>query len=819
MICLLTRRLSPVAAALIVACSTLQAMAGTTLTVAPAKVTLRGATAGQQVIVTANVDGNVKDVTAEATYRTAAPAVFDVSEQGLISAAGDGSGELIVEWNGSRATVPVSISDTAHPLPVDLERDVIPVLTRYGCNAGACHGKARGQNGFQLSLLGFDPDFDRDAMAIESSGRRIFPPDPRRSLMLMKPTGQAPHGGGKRLEPDGPEYNTILRWIESGAQRRLPESPALTRVEVTPQERALGKQERQQLIVTAHYEDGSTRDVTRLAQFQSSESGIAQVDESGLITATGIVGETAVMARYMGMIDICNVAAPLPGEVPSDVYAKLPRQNFIDDFIWKKLETLHVTPSAPAPDHRFLRRAYIDIIGRVPTADEARAFLEDTASDKRAKLVDMLLERPEYAEHWANKWADLLRPNPYRVGIKTTLNYDAWIRNSFRQNKPYDQFVRELVTAQGSTFHNGAVTLFRDRRTPDELTTIVSQLFLGIRLECAKCHHHPFEVWGQDDFYSFGAYFAQLGRKGRGLSPPISGSEEMVYHRGTGTVSHPLTGEELPPRPLFGEAPAIGEDEDPRRSLAAWMTSDENPFFPQVMVNRIWADMMGRGLVEPVDDLRATNPATNQPLLTALGEDFRKHGYDIKHVIRTIANSYAYALSSVPNERNLVDTRYYSRHYRQRLRAEVLLDAITAITGMPESYAAMPPGSRAKEIWTHRIDSLFLDAFGRPDPNQDPPCERTTDTTVVQALHLMNAESIYRKITSDNSRAAELANGPLKPEGIVQELYLLVYSRFPDDEELQVAAGFFEKDGITRRQATEDLLWALVNTPEFVFKD
>lgn len=438
---------------------------------------------------------------------------------------------------------------------------------------------------------------------------------------------------------------------------------------------------------------------------------------------------------------------------------------------------------------------------------------------RRAALVDQLLAQPDYADHWANKWADLLRPNPYRVGIKAVFNFDGWIRDAFRKNQPYDQFVRELLTARGSTFRDGNVVLFRDRREPDELTTIVSQLFLGVRLECAKCHHHPFENFSQDDFYSFAAFFSKISRKGTGISAPISGSEEVVFTGGKGSVKHPLTGVVLDPRPLFGKAPPVGPDDDPREVLAAWVTSPDNTFFAETMVNRVWTDLMERGLVEPVDDLRASNPASNGPLLAALGGDFRDHGFDIKHLIRRITTSYAYGLGSLPNDRNAVDGRNYSRHYRQRLRAEVLLDSVSQITGTAENFSAMPAGSQAKEIWTHRIDSLFLDAFGRPDPNQDPPFERTTSPTVVQTLHLMNSENLFRKVTSDTGRAAQLAASDKPPKEIVDDLYLSIYARFPTTDEAKFGASLFEKEGISRRQATEDLMWALLNTPEFVFKD
>lgn len=702
--------------------------------------------------------------------------------------------------------------------PVSFELDVIPILTRAGCNMGACHGKARGQNGFQLSLLGFDRDFDYAAIVSEARGRRIFPAAPEQSLLLRKPTGQVPHGGGKRIERGDPYYEVLRCWIAEGMPRRDAQTVLLERITVEPGERILASNTQQQLRVTAYYSNKSTRDVTHLTTFQSNESAIASVSREGLVKAGPIPGEAAVMARFMEKFAVCNILIPQVGIVPAEQFAHLPRSHFIDGHVWDKLQRLGITPSEPAGDATFLRRAYLDVIGRLPTFAEVKAFLNDPAPDKRAKLVDQLLERPEYADHWANKWADLLRPNPYRVGIKAVYNLDAWLRDSFRRNQPYDQFVREILTAQGSTFREGPVTIFRDRREPEEIMPMLSQLFLGIRLDCAKCHHHPFEVWGQDEFYRMAAYFARIGRKGTGLSPPISGSEEIVFTATAGQVKHPGTGQVMTPRPLFG-ATLDQPERDPRQLLADWVVSDDNPYFARVIVNRVWADLMGRGLVDPVDDLRATNPPSNGPLLDALAQEFRKQKYDLRKLVRTIMTSYVYGLSSTPNARNMTDTRNYSRHYRQRLRAEVLLDAISDITQVPESFTAMPLGSRAAELWTFRARSVFLDSFGRPDPNQDPPCERNTDTTVVQALHLMNAPNLHGKVTSDAGRVAALASSPKSPPEIVDELYALVYARMPNADERAVCLRLFDEKGPGRRQAIEDLLWSLLNTPEFVFKD
>jgi hypothetical protein len=789
------------------------------LTVFPASFHLHGKTNRQRLVISAKHGEKLTDKTAAAIFRSETPAIVAVSGNGVVTPVATGTGIItaVVGNQEVKATVQVTAGDQFQP--VTFEANIQPILAKLGCNAGACHGKSRGQNGFQLSLLGYDSDFDFSAIVQEGRGRRILPAAPEMSLLLRKGSGQMPHGGGRKIIPGDGHYETVLRWLQAGTPRTPADAPTVERITVFPEERLLSPGGEQPLVVTAHYTDGSTRDVTHLTIFQSNDSVIAKVSAEGQIKAGPLPGEAAVMARFMEKFAVCNILIPLPNPAPKEVFAGLSRNNFIDDLVWQKLEQLGIEPSALADDVKFQRRAYLDVIGRLPTPDETRAFLADKSSDKRTQLIDRLLQRPEYADHWANKWVDLLRPNPYRVGIKAVFNFDAWIRDSFRQNKPYDKFVHELITAEGSTFHNGAVTLFRDRREPEEITTMVSQLFLGVRLECAKCHHHPFEVYSQDDFYSFAAYFGKIGRKGRGISPPISGSEEVIFHSGKGDVKHPITGKILPPRPLFGAAPEIEPGADPRQALADWVISKENPFFAKVIVNRVWADLMGRGLVDPVDDLRSTNPPSNGPLLDALAEQFRKDGYDLKKLIRTIMVSQVYQLSSLPNPRNLSDLRNYSRHYRQRLRSEVLLDMVSDITGIRENFSAMPSGSRAMELWTVRAQSVFLDSFGRPDPNQDPPCERTGETTVVQALHLMNSPALHAKVTSDKGRAAKLAASTMTPEQIVEELYLLAYCRYPTDNEQKICLNVFARPGITRRLATEDILWALINTPEFIFKD
>lgn len=707
----------------------------------------------------------------------------------------------------------------APPSRLTFELDVMPVLTAAGCNQGACHGKARGQNGFALSLLGYDADFDYAAIVEQARGRRISPASPDQSLLLAKGAALTPHGGGERLKPGDKSYETIRRWIATGFQRSTADDPKFVRIEVAPRDVLFAPKAKRQVKVTAHYSNGATRDVTDLTTYQSNDSAVTAVDATGLLTAGSLPGETAVMARYAGQIAVVQAAVPQTGKIDKSLYAALPRTNFIDDLVWKRLERLGIVPSEPIDDAAFLRRAHLDVIGRLPTPDEVRSFLADKAPDKRERLVDALLARPEYADFWANKWADLLRPNVYHAGIKAVMTYDSWIRESFRENKPYDQFVREIITARGSTFRNGAAVFFRNRRDPAEITTMVSQLFLGVRLDCAKCHQHPFEVWGQNDFYGTAAYFSSVGYKGTGISAPISGSEEFIYFGNKKAVKHPTTGEEVAPKPLLGDAtPAEGEDL--RETYFRWMVDEKkNPYFAQVAVNRIWADVMGRGIVEPVDDMRATNPPSNPELLAALAKHFRAVGFDQKQLLRTILNSQVYALSSLPNDRNAWDSKNYSRHYRQQFRAETLLDAVCDITSVGESFSAMPPGSRAVEIWTHHIDNLFLDSFGRPDRNLDPPCERTAEATLVQAMHLMNAPNLHKKVIADDGRIAQLVKAEKSPEAIVEELYLATYSRRPTDDERRSAVDIFSADPTKHREAAEDLLWALLNTPEFSFKN
>jgi WD40 repeat protein len=698
-------------------------------------------------------------------------------------------------------------------------RDVLPVLSKAGCSAGACHAKPEGQNGFHLTVFSYDPKSDYRQILQDARGRRVFPAAPEESLILLKATETVPHEGGERFAKDSDAYRTLVQWIRGGMIYRGENEPSLQRISVQPAEHTYRKGETQQLKVQAFYSDGSERDVTALASFASNDKEIARITEDGRVTAGKVSGQAVIVARFMGLVGDSRIGVPADRLLPEAQYASLPVKNFIDELAYAQFQRLGLFPSEPCTDAEYLRRATLDTIGALPSPQEARDFLADTSPDKREKLIDRLLAHPFYADYWANKWADLLRPNSDRVGIKSVNVLDQWLRENFRANRPYDQFVRDIVLTEGNTHRFGPAVIYRDRREPADLTTMFSQLFLGVRLDCAKCHHHPNEKWGQEDFYKMAAFFGPLKRKGAGISAPISAGNETLYFAPGKTVKHPVTGELMDPQAPDGPPVKAGDDTDPRRALADWLTDPQNPFFARALVNRVWASFFGKGIVDPVDDFRISNPPSNPALLDALAQELVRQKFDLKALMRTILRSHLYQLSAVPNEFNRADTRNFSRAYRRRLPAEVLADALADVTGVPDSFAGMPPGSRAMQAWTYKIDSQTMDAFGRPNSSTDCPCERDTRPSIVQSLHLMNSRLLQEKLASKNAsaRTQRLAEGKLTPEEIVTDLYLTCYTRPPTDEELKIATAPFTAEGSSRRTATEDVLWSLLNSAEFVF--
>lgn len=700
---------------------------------------------------------------------------------------------------------------------LSFSNDVMPFVLKAGCASGNCHAKPEGQNNFKLSVFGFDPKHDYNEIVRDDRGRRLFLAAPEESLLLKKATGAIPHEGGARIEVGSEAYQTLLAWIKQGVPFAEEKEAKLAGVAVEPREKVYAKGASQKLKVTARYSDGSTRDVTRLSLYSSNDKEMAVVDEQGVIKVGTISGEGVVVASYMGMVDVARVTVPSDKKLAGDLYSKLPVNNEIDRLVYARLNKLGIVPSAGCTDEEFLRRASLDSVGVLPSAEQAKKFIADADPKKREKLVDELLKQSNYADYWAIKWGDLIRPNPSRVGVKPVFLLDAWLRDAFRRNMPYNEMVRELLTAQGSTHEYGPAALFRDKREPADASAFVSQIFLGVRMDCARCHHHPSEKWTQEDYFQLAACFGQVKRKGQGISAPISGEPEYVWYAPGGKVEHPVTEAVMTPKAPDGPEMPYVDGQDPRARLVDWMGGSENPFFAKAITNRIWGEFFGRGIVEPVDDFRASNPPTNEELIEWLAKDFITHGYDLKHLMRTIMLSHVYQLSSLPNEHNIADTKNFSRSYRRRLTAEVLLDAVCDVTGVKDGFDGLPKGARAVQTWNHKLSSDFMDAFGRPNASQECPCERDRKPSVVQALHLMNSNDLQSKLSSDDGQATKLAKSKLAEPEIVRELYLATFNRLPQSRELESALRFFNSPGATKETATQDLAWALINSAEFVF--
>jgi len=785
--------------------------AGGPLHVEPVSPVLRGPDSRQQLLVTGSHDGRASDMTERAEYRSSEPAVARVTATGTVFPVADGDATISVTVGGETADVRVVVEQASLPRPLDFGRDVIPILSKAGCNSGGCHGKQNGQNGFQLSVFGYDPATDYEALTQQGRGRRLFPAAPERSLLLAKATNRVPHRGGCRLDEDSPEYDLLVRWIRAGMPPARAETPHVVGLEVLPRELVLEESSAQRLLVTARFSDDSTQDVTHAALYTTNDEALASIDAAGRITTGSLAGETALVIRYQDQVAACFVAVPFNRQ--SAAAGSLPqwdRSHFVDRLLAEKWQRLNLSPSPPADDATFHRRLNLDLVGRLPTPEETASFLGDERADKRLRLVDRLLELPEYADFWSLRWADLLRIHGEELGHRSAHRYHRWVREAIAQNRPYDEFVRDLLTARGAEDAHPAVNFYRTFTTPNDLTVAVSQLFLGVRLDCARCHHHPYEKWSQDDFYGLAAFFPRLQKKSPG-GGPVS-----VFVGAKGEVSHPQTGVRLQPRVLLGEPLDLPAEADPRDQLAAWVAEPDNPFMARALANRFWAYLMGRGLVEPVDDIRDTNPATNEPLLAALAEDFIAHRYDIRHLIRTIVTSRAYGLSSLPGTDNVRDTQNFSRAYRKQISAEVLLDAVCDVTGEPENFPNMPPGTRAVQLWDHRLASSFLDTFGRPLRKSVCECERLNEATLGQVLHLMNSPAVNDKITSPDGRVSRLVGAGTPPPEIVSELYLAALGRPPRDDERAPALAAFDAAGADPRGVAEDILWALLNSAEFV---
>jgi hypothetical protein len=803
------------------------------------KLTLRGAEARHQLLVTVrNADGTLRDITREAKFTVTPPSVAKVNSEGLLIATGDGSASVTAQTkDGQSALLSLTVEQFETALPINFANEIVPIFTKAGCNSGGCHGKSGGQNGFRLSLLGFEPGEDYEHLVKEARGRRVFPAAPDNSLLLTKATGMMPHGGGRRLEPDSDDYRLLHRWIAIGMPQGKPDDPTVTEIEVQPAKRVMARGGSQQVLVLAHYSDGSTKDVTRQALFEPNEAEMAKVDAAGFVQIAQQPGDVAVMVRYQGRVGTFRAMVPLGAPV-NDLP---PAKNYIDELVFKKLKEVGMPPSAICSDATFIRRVSIDVAGRLPTPDEVKKFVDDKSANKRDKLIDTLLASPDYADYFANKWSALLRNKRTQPNyVRGTYAFYDWIRDSLQTNKPYDQFVREILTASGDLENNPPVAWYRQLKETQNQLEDTAQLFLGMRLQCAQCHHHPFEKWSQQDYYSFSAFFSRVGRK-----PGALQGEEIIFHkRGTATATNPKNKQNVKPAGLGDQALDVTGDDDPRAALADWMTRPQNPFFARSLTNRYWKHFFGRGIVDPEDDMRETNPPTNPELLDALQKNFAESGYDLKKLIKEICRSSTYQLDSQPNGHNAVDRQNFSRYYPKRLNAEVLLDAVDQVTATHTRFDGMPAGTRAVQLPDNSFNatSYFLTVFGRPDSSSSCECERSGEPSLAQSLHLLNSKDVQDKVTANDGRAAKLAADKRTDEEKIRELYVWALAREPESVEIAAATDYITKkvkadeqpadntgdkkpkkpggagnEATKRRAAYEDLVWALLNTKEFSF--
>ncbi len=791
------------------------------LSVLPRTVDLNGPEARQHLLAEASLGDHQEDWTRKTEWRSSNPKVAIVDANGEVRPIGDGEATVTATANGRTATATVRVKNSQATHTWSFRNDVIPVMTKVGCNQGACHGALSGKNGFKLTLRGYDPDVDYDTLTRQSVGRRVDPEEPARSLMLLKPTMAVAHGGGKRFDTKSLEYKILSGWIAEGMPRPRDDDPQVTALEVFPPAVRLAPAAEQQLVVRARYSDGNVRDITRWVKFSSSDEGVASVDDLGHVKMNGN-GEAAITLWYSSRVLYSRVSVPYPNKVEAAAYEKFPRHSFVDDLVLEKWKTLNIAPSPLADDSTFIRRAYLDAAGILPTAEEVEDFLADKSPDKREKLIGRLLDRDEFVDYWAYKWSDLLLVSSRKLRSNAMWSFYDWIRESVKNDKPWDQFAREIYTSSGNTRQNGALNYFVIHKDPIDIAENATQAFLGQRLTCARCHNHPLEKWTQKQYYQFANLFARVGEKNGDESGDI-----VIFAKASGDINHPRLLKPLAPTPLDGTPMPLDSPEDRRVHFAQWLTSKDNVYFQRAIVNRVWGNFMGRGIVDPVDDVRATNPASNEELFNALCKDFVDHGFRIKHLVATIMNSAVYQLSAEANATNSIDNKYYSKYIVKRLPAEVLLDAMSQVTGVSTQFGGYPVGVRALQLPDTQVKSEFLSSFGRPPRILCDAGERSSAPSVAQALHVINGDTLNAKLMAADAYPALAIKLGLSDSRILDHLFLSAYSRYPTDAEKQpmldalrkgrAATGSADVQREARRQALEDMMWAMLTSKEFLF--
>jgi Protein of unknown function (DUF1549)/Protein of unknown function (DUF1553)/Bacterial Ig-like domain (group 2) len=801
----------------------------TKIEILPSSISIEGPHYNQRLVIEGTfADGHQEDVTSQAAITSTKPKVGLVDKDHFAVPQSDGQATLTAIVAGHKATASLRVHDFSAATTWSFRNDVLPVMTKVGCNSGPCHGAAAGKNGFKLTLRGYDPRTDYFTLTHQALARRTERMAPAQSLILLKPTLTIPHGGGRRFPLNSPEYKVISGWIAQGMPAPQDSDARVTNIQVLPREASLRPGAEQQLLVTAVFSDGHTEDVTRWTKFDSGDEGVASVDGNGHVTMHSF-GGAPVTAWYQSHVAFARVRIPFPYKLDAAVFKKAPRHNYIDHAVLQHLQVLHIPPSRQASDSEFIRRAYLDAAGILPTPAEVENFLKDPSPDKRSALIDSLMKRPEFVDYWAYKLSDLLLASSNRLSNEEMWSYYKWIRQSVAEDKPWDKMVSEIVTATGKTAENGAANYWVIHRDPLDTSENMAQAFLGITITCAHCHNHPLAKWTQKDYYGMANLFARVRLKTYGSSGTRRGGgvyfrDVTVYSAPTGEFTDDRFMMVLPPKPLDAQALPENVRGDTRAYFAQWLTSPENPFFARNMVNRIWRNFMGRGLVEPVDDLRDTNPATNDELLNGLVNDFVAHHFDIHHMIRTIMQSATYQTSSEPLKENADDDKFGSHYAIKRLPAEVLLDAYSQVTQVPEKFDGYPAGMRALQLPDTSVKSYFLDAFGRPARMQTRESERTSVPTITQALHIINGHTLNDKLRAQGSSIEMLMKLGFSDEQIVDYLYLASLSRHPTEAERSTLVNALvsaehqkTQSADARHAALVDMGWAMLTSEEFMF--